>query len=410
MTKVLLSLCLLVPLSVLAQSNLPLSASDVSKNSFGKNTSLQSSVSFSPRISDLLEVVNDELPLGKSSKLVTSLKEDVVAGTRSAKGASLFRNISPAVVLVLTNDSIGTGSLINSSGEILTNWHVVGNNKEVGIIFKPERDTQEVTKSDVRRARVIKVDEIADLALVKVLDVPKNRKPIKLGDSYEINIGADVHAIGHPRGESWTYTKGVISQYRNKYRWSGGDNQKEHLADVIQTQTPINPGNSGGPLLTDNGLLIGVNSFKAGQSEGLNFAVSVDDVRQFLSRNSNRYATKVVASKKPPCEMKEVYKGKTNDGTGEMVTYDSKCSGKVDIEVVAPYDKSQAIFMRMDRNGDSKPDVVILSYKRDLKWDLSLWDENYDGAWDMVGYHPDGEAKPSRFETYKQFQAKASRK
>jgi len=410
MTKVLLSLCLLVPLSILAQSNLPLIVSDVSKNSFSKNTSLQSSVSFSPRVSDLLEVINDELPLGKSSKLVTSLKDDVVTGTRSAKGASLFRNISPAVVLILTNDSIGTGSLINSSGEILTNWHVVGSNKEVGVIFKPERDTQEITKSDVRRARVIKVDEVADLALIKVLDVPKNRKPIKLGDSYEINIGADVHAIGHPRGESWTYTKGVISQYRNKYRWSGGDNQKEHLADVIQTQTPINPGNSGGPLLTDNGLLIGVNSFKAGQSEGLNFAVSVDDVRQFLTRTSSRYSSKVVANKKPLCEMKEVYKGKTNDGTGEIVTYDSKCSGKVDIEVIAPYDKTQAIYMRMDRNGDSKPDVVILSYKRDLKWNLSLWDENYDGAWDMVGYHPDGEAKPSRFETYKQFQAKASSK
>lgn len=108
--------------------------------------------------------------------------------------------------------------------------------------------------------------------------------------------------------------------------------------------------------------------------------------------------------------MKEVYKGKTNDGTGEIVTYDSKCSGKVDIEVIAPYDKTQAIYMRMDRNGDLKPDVVVLSYKRDLKWDLSLWDENYDGAWDMVGYHSDGEIKPSRFETYKQFQAKASRK
>jgi hypothetical protein len=161
--------------------------------------------------------------------------------------------------------------------------------------------------------------------------------------------------------------------------------------------------------LSDNGTLIGVNSFKAGQSEGLNFAVSIEDVRQFLNRQSSRYATKIASSPVKKCEMKEVYKGKTADGSGEVVAYDSKCSGKPDLEIVAPFDKSKAIYMRLDRNGDSKPDVVILSYKRDLKWNLSLWDENYDGTWDMVGHHPDGEAKPSRYESYTEFQARASR-
>jgi S1-C subfamily serine protease len=55
-------------------------------------------------------------------------------------------------------------------------------------------------------------------------------------------VGADVRAIGHPEGESWSFTKGVISQYRIGFEW-GAKNDK-HKADVIQTQTPINPGNA----------------------------------------------------------------------------------------------------------------------------------------------------------------------
>ena len=97
----------------------------------------------------------------------------------------------------------------------------------------------------------------------------------------------DVHAIGHPTGEAWTYTTGVISQYRQAYEWQVEDDPIKHRADIIQTQTPINPGSSGGPLFGDSSSLIGVNSFKAG-GEGLNFAVSVDEVRKFLARSGNR--------------------------------------------------------------------------------------------------------------------------
>src|SRR6516164_7639410 len=85
----------------------------------------------------------------------------------------------------------------------------------------------------------------------------------------------------------WTYTTGIISQYRQAYEWQAKDDPIKHKADVIQTQTPINPGNSGGPLLSDSGSLIGVNSFKY-DGEGLNFAVSVEEVRKFIGRPGNR--------------------------------------------------------------------------------------------------------------------------
>ena len=160
MNKVIAAVFLCVISSSFAQNISPLSPGDFLINGFNKHSAINSNISFSPNASDISQIINDDLPLSKSAKIASSLKDDFFSGTRSAKGANLFRNVSPSVVLVLTNDSIGTGSLINSNGEILTNWHVVGGNKEVGIIFKPQRDTQAVTKADVRRGRIVKVDEV----------------------------------------------------------------------------------------------------------------------------------------------------------------------------------------------------------------------------------------------------------
>jgi len=102
-------------------------------------------------------------------------------------------------------------------------------------------------------------------------------------------VGQDVHAIGHPEGQIWTYTKGLISQIRANFEWSTSDRDK-HRAKVIQTQTPINPGNSGGPLMDDNSRIIGINSFLLPGSQGLNYAVAVDEVREFLKRQTSRRA------------------------------------------------------------------------------------------------------------------------
>src|SRR5690606_14286963 len=131
--------------------------------------------------------------------------------------------------------------------------------------------------ADIRPAKVVKRDGVADLALLQVADVPAGVKPLAVGSAASVQVGADVHAIGHPTGEAWTYTRGVVSQVRKDYAW-----MDEHKATVIQTQTPINPGNSGGPLINDDLEIIGVNSFKA-DGEGLNFAVSADDVKAFLA-------------------------------------------------------------------------------------------------------------------------------
>jgi Trypsin-like peptidase domain len=337
-------------------------------------------------------------PQGVHSKPLT----EVGPQGRSAKDAQLYRTASPSVVLIATKDGVGSGSLISPFGEVVTNWHVVSGYGEVGVVFKPASEGQIPGKDDILTGFVVRYDEIADLALVKVANPPVGGSFLRLGDASEISVGLDVHAIGHPKGEAWTYTKGVISQYRLGFEWKERDGIK-HKADVIQTQTPINPGNSGGPLISQSGALIGVNSFK-GDGEGLGFAVSVDDVKKFLARTGNRPAEgKPAPSPKSECEPKEFSRSRDKKDNASIVAYDMLCSGKVDAILVYPDDNSQAILLKMDRNHDGKIDVVFFDFKRRGKWDLSWWDENFDGHWTLVGHHDDGSLKPSRFESYEAY-------
>ena len=176
------------------------------------------------------------------------------------------------------------------------------------------------------RGEVTKYDEIADLALVKVAQIPSGRNPLRLGDTEEISVGADVHAIGHPTGQEWTYTTGVISQYRIGAEWTI-ENVK-HKADVIQTQTPINPGNSGGPLISDSSTLIGINTFNQRDAQGLNFAIAVDEVKKFLTRKGNRSAEGIVAQNKNACEPKQVGSWRDKNSQANIYGYDTNCSGK----------------------------------------------------------------------------------
>ena len=214
----------------------------------------------------------------------------------------------------------------------------------------------------------------------------------------------DVHAIGHPTGEAWTYTTGVISQYRQAYEWQANGDPIKHRADIIQTQTPINPGNSGGPLLGDSSSLIGVNSFKAG-GEGLNFAVSVDEVKRFIARPGNRIVQTPRATKGDlGCKPKKLSQFRNEENDATVVSFDMFCSGKDTGELVTPDDQGKGIFLRLDRNRDGTVDAIIFDFKRSGKWDLSFWDEKFEGHWTLVGYHDDGSLKPTRFESYAEFQ------
>jgi len=343
--------------------------------------------------------ISNDFLIARSTKFIGKVIKSEGSTTRSAVDANLYKNVAPSVVLILTKVASGSGSLISNDGLVLTNYHVIENFKDVTVIFKPLKDAQKIQDSDIKKGRVIKVDQISDLALIKIDGMPQVKSPIKLGDDSDISVGIDVHAIGHPENQNWSYSKGIISQYRTNFKWT-----EYNQADVIQTQTPISHGSSGGPLLNDQATLIGVNSFFNKDGQGLNFAVSIGDVKKFIARSGDRYANQKVATKnstsQSKCKSKEVYRGKSKDNLNDVISFDSYCTGKIDFEYVYPSDKSKPMYVQMDTNDDSYMDVMVFSPKRDGKFNVSLWDTDFDGKWDTVGIHDDGTIKPTSTRPY----------
>ncbi|MBU6452979.1 MAG: trypsin-like peptidase domain-containing protein [Cyanobacteria bacterium REEB67] len=225
-----------------------------------------------------------------SSKLVTTvsssgsdhLTEDEEVNIRVYKVANRgVVNISTASsaeeALVNPNnvgrDSFGSGSIINTDGYILTNYHVVDGFDHVRVTLYD---------GSVVHGAVVGVDPQTDLAIVKI-DPPKGVKLtiIALGDSEKMEVGRKVLAIGNPFGLDRTLTDGIVSSVGRTMNTASG----RAIKGIIQTDAAINPGNSGGPLLDSQGRMIGINTAifsKAGQSAGIGFAIPINIAKNII--------------------------------------------------------------------------------------------------------------------------------
>lgn len=330
------------------------------------------------------------------AKVLGAVQAEPAAATRGAADAQIYRRAAPSVVLVVTDQGVGSGALITGDGQILTNHHVVEGAKQIGVVFKPALEGAAIGKADLRRAEVLKVDEVTDLALIKVEVVPAGVAPLKLGDSNQLQVGADVHAIGHPTGHTWTYTRGIVSQIRRAYEWRF-DGETRHEATVIQTQTPINPGNSGGPLLDAQGAIVGVNSF-VGDGEGLNYAVSVEDVKTFLARSRDRVATPEPAA--AACEWKTIRSEDWREPKGVADLLDTDCDGEIDATAFTPARKRDPAVLMTSEQPQSKGqiDTMYFDANRDGEADWAVFDTDADGEFDIRGDYRKGEAEPYRWE------------
>jgi len=180
----------------------------------------------------------------------------------------IYERTSPAVVMVMghpesgRSGSGGTGSIIQSDGLVLTNAHVIVDEKtakpypRLSVFLKPARVTGDpkVDLSRMAKARVVAYSSPLDLALLKLEGVTGPLPSIDLGESDRTRIGDRVIAIGHPeQGGLWTLTTGVISAEVDNFNGVKGKN-------VFQTETGLNRGNSGGPLVDGEGHMVGVNT------------------------------------------------------------------------------------------------------------------------------------------------------
>ncbi len=161
----------------------------------------------------------------------------------------------------------GSGFIINEQGDILTNAHVVNNADQVTVKLKDGRQFEGYVEG---------VDEITDLAVIRINTTGEALPVSKLGDSDSVEVGDWAIAVGNPLGLDNTVTLGIVSTLK---RSSAAVGIPDKRIDFIQTDAAINPGNSGGPLLNAQGEVIGINTAIRADAMGIGFAIPINKAK-----------------------------------------------------------------------------------------------------------------------------------
>ena len=226
----------------------------------------------SPRITPVVKAVAEVLP-----SVVNIGTERIVSRPYSRWGEndpfeSLFRDFYAEQGAVNTT-SLGSGSIIDPSGLILTNAHVVNRATKITVTMD---DGSQFT------AREIATDDLNDIALIKIENLPEAKKfrPIKFANPEDLILGETVIAVGNPYGLGHSISQGVLSASGRKAMYEG----KVIFSDIIQTDAAINPGNSGGPLINLDGQLIGISTAIFKEAQGIGFAIPVKRLEDVLAK------------------------------------------------------------------------------------------------------------------------------
>jgi len=211
--------------------------------------------------------------------------------------AGIVKKASPAVVSIVVEESsrsgssaldplhdffdrgsaepvegLGAGFIIDASGLILTNAHVVENASRIKVILDDRGFPHEL------EAKVVGADALTDLALLQI-QTERELPVLPLGDSDSIEVADWVVAIGNPFGLSHSVTFGIVSQ---KGRTDVTPQGRSGYFDFIQTDASINPGNSGGPLLNLRGEVVAINNAVNASGQGIGFAVPINMAKKVI--------------------------------------------------------------------------------------------------------------------------------
>ncbi len=185
--------------------------------------------------------------------------------TRTVRADNFFLQPVP-------EEGTGSGMVIDKSGHILTNFHVIEDVREVAVtLFNGESYD----------ATYVGSDPVNDLAIIRIEAPPEELYPVRMGNSSKLKVGMNVYAIGNPFGLERTLTTGIISSLNRSLKINGD----RTIKSIIQIDAAVNPGNSGGPLLDSHGRMIGINTAiysKTGQSSGVGFAIPVNLAKRVI--------------------------------------------------------------------------------------------------------------------------------
>ena len=176
--------------------------------------------------------------------------------------------------------ALGSGFIIDPSGYIVTNYHVIDGADSIKVRFGEDSDAQSYD------AKVIGSDKETDLALLKI-DTKKKLPAVPFGDSDKLRVGDTVLAVGNPFGLGGTVTAGIVSALGRGRDMMNREIGPSDYVDFIQTDAAINKGNSGGPLFDVKGEVVGVNSAiysPNGGSVGVGFAIPSNIVKTVVAQ------------------------------------------------------------------------------------------------------------------------------
>jgi putative serine protease PepD len=205
--------------------------------------------------------------------------------TAALTATQVYQQDSSGVVAIravtASGTDTGTGIVLNDSGLILTNNHVVA--EASSITVSPGE-----SEGETRTATLVGADPNSDLALIKIDPSGLGLKPLTLANSSAAEVGDSVYAIGNPYGLDETLTRGIVSALGREITAPDG----AKITGAIQTDAALNPGNSGGPLIDTAGEVIGINSQIASAqadttgsqpgSTGVGFAISSNTAKQVI--------------------------------------------------------------------------------------------------------------------------------
>ena len=217
--------------------------------------------------------------VGDSGVGAPATRPSSLAMQNALSTVDVVRILKPSVVQVVTEIAamgsfnqpgpgrgVGTGVILDVQGNILTNNHVIADAQSIMVTLN---------NGDTFTAELIGGDASTDVAVIRIR--AQGLQPAKLGRSADLLVGEEVIAIGHALGLPGgpTVSKGVVSALGR----SIDTDPQTTMVDLIQTDASINPGNSGGPLANTDAEVIGINTAVIPGSQGIGFAINIDDAR-----------------------------------------------------------------------------------------------------------------------------------
>lgn len=208
------------------------------------------------------------------SEIIAKVEPAVVTINTSTTVSSRSRGFGMPQQPSQTSEGTGTGMVIDSSGIVLTNAHVVSGASNIAVTIPGDSQTHTAT--------VLGIDTQADVAMLKIADV-SNLKTVTLA-SADPAVGDNVVAIGNALGLEGepTVTSGIISALNRSI-----SDDTAQLSGLLQTDAAINPGNSGGPLVNAAGEVIGMNTAVSSEAQNIGFAIDINNIRALIDQLEN---------------------------------------------------------------------------------------------------------------------------